>query len=405
MDGKLGSEVFVMGGGNVAMDVAITAKRLGAKKVTLACLETREIMPASIEEIARAEEEGIVVMPAWGMSRVVEENGVVRGMELKRCVSLRDEQGRFSPKYDENEKTVVTAENILMAIGQSVDLSFLDDKYQVQLSPRGLIDINDQAQTSRKGVYAAGDATTGPGTVIRAIANGHAAANGMARYLGVDSTASEYCDCSEYLKSDAEGVTRTEMMKLREVKLEERSINVEDAFTASKEEATAEAQRCLTCSCYAVHPSDIAPALIALDAKIVTNTRVIDAEDFFTVKIPSSTVLSIDEIITEIQVPAPAAGEKSAFIKFAFRKSIDFPIVNCAVKIGGASPRVALNAIAPKPFRAYAAEDVIAGKKLDESVAEAAGAAAVAEAQPFESTKYKIQLAKTMVKRALLAAR
>jgi NADPH-dependent glutamate synthase beta subunit-like oxidoreductase len=405
MDGKLGSEVFVMGGGNVAMDVAITAVRLGAKKVTLACLETRDVMPASTEEIARAEEEGILIMPGWGMSRVIEENGKIKGMELKRCVSLRDETGRFAPKYDENDKTSVAAENILMAIGQSVDLSFLDEKYQVQLSPRGLIDINDQSMTSRKGIYAAGDATTGPGTVIRAVANGHAAASGMNRYLGVAEASGEGCDCgAEFLKSDAEGVARPEMMKLREVALTERKLDVEDAFTASREEATEEARRCLTCSCYAVHPSDIAPALIALGAKIVTNRRELDAEEFFTVKIPTSTVLSIDEIITEIQIPKPAAGEKSAFIKFAFRKSIDFPIVNCAVKIGGASPRIALNAIAPTPYRAYAAEEYIAGKPIDADTAEAAGAAAVADAQPFESTRYKIQLAKTMVKRALLAA-
>ena len=403
MDGKIGSEVFVMGGGNVAMDVAITAKRLGAEKVTLACLETREEMPASKEEIARAEEEGIVVMPAWGMSKVVEENGIVKGMELKACVSLRDADGRFSPTYDDSVTTVINAENILMAIGQSVDLSFLDDKYQVQLSARGLIDIDDESQTSRQGIYAAGDATTGPGTVIRAIAKGHDAARGMMRYLGVDEN---LCTCTpEYIKSNPEVVKNTEAMVLKEVALADRQLEVEDAFSASQEEALAEAQRCLTCSCYAVHPSDVAPALIALDAKVVTNKRVIGIEDFFTVKIPSSTVVAIDEIVTEIQIPALKAGEKSAFIKFAFRKAIDFPVVNCAVKVGGDAPRIALNAIAPKPYRSATAEAAIAGKAIDEATAEAAGAAAIVDAQPFEQTTYKIQLAKTMVKRALLAAK
>ncbi|MDR0905521.1 MAG: FAD-dependent oxidoreductase [Oscillospiraceae bacterium] len=403
MDGKLGGEVFVMGGGNVAMDVAITAKRLGAKKVTLACLESREEMPASKEEIARAEEEGILVMPAWGMSKVVEEGGKVKGMELKKCVSLRDAEGRFSPSYDESVKTTVNAENILMAIGQSVDLSFLDEKYQVKLSARGLIDIDDQSQTSRPGIYAAGDATTGPGTVIRAIAKGHEAARGMLRHLGV-AEATEY-ESPTYLKSDAEGVKGTKALVLKEVKLADRKLEAEDAFTASKDEALEETKRCLTCSCYAVHPSDIAPALIALDAKIVTNKRTIDAEDFFTVKIPGSTVAAIDEIITEIQIPALKAGEKSAFIKFAFRKSIDFPVVNAAVKVGGDKSRIALNAIAPKPYRSTTAEAAIVGKAIDEKTAEAAGAAAITDAQPFEATTYKIQLAKTMVKRALLAAK
>ena len=155
--------------------------------------------------------------------------------------------------------------------------------------------------------------------------------------------------------------------------------------------------------CIAVHPSDTAPALIALDAKIVTNKRTIGAENFFDVKIPVSTVLAADEIITEIQVPALPAGAKSAFLKFAIRKSIDFPIVNCAVRVGGGAPRVCLNAVGPKPYRAVKAEAALAGKPVNEALAEAAGAAAVEDAKPLAATKYKVQIAKTLVKRALLA--
>jgi len=157
-------------------------------------------------------------------------------------------------------------------------------------------------------------------------------------------------------------------------------------------------------ACIAVHPSDIAPALIALNAKVVTNARTIPIEQFFAVKIPNNTVLAADEIITEIQVPTPPAGAKSAFLKFAIRKSIDFPIVNCAVLVGGGAPRIALNAVAPAPYRATKAEAAIAGKKIDDATATAAGEAAVADARPFEATKYKVQIAKVLVKRALLAA-
>ena len=155
--------------------------------------------------------------------------------------------------------------------------------------------------------------------------------------------------------------------------------------------------------CIAVHPSDIAPALIALNGTVVTNVRKIPIENFFDVKFPSSTVLAPGEIITEIQVPAPPAGAKSAFLKFAIRKSIDFPIVNCAVMVGGGAPRIALNAVAPKPYRATKAEAAIAGKPINEANAEAAGAAAVEDAKPLAATKYKVQIAKTLVKRALLA--
>jgi xanthine dehydrogenase YagS FAD-binding subunit len=156
--------------------------------------------------------------------------------------------------------------------------------------------------------------------------------------------------------------------------------------------------------CIAVHPSDTAPALIALNAKIVTDKRQIEAENFFDVKQPSNTVLDRNEIITEIQIPAPAKGAKSAFIKFALRKSIDFPIVNCAVMVGGESPRICLNAVAPKPYRATKAEEALKGKKINEANAMAAGEAAVADARPLNATKYKVQIAKTLVKRAILAA-
>ncbi|MBN1570571.1 MAG: FAD binding domain-containing protein [Acidobacteria bacterium] len=155
--------------------------------------------------------------------------------------------------------------------------------------------------------------------------------------------------------------------------------------------------------CIAVHPSDIAPALIALNAKVVTNARTVDAENFFEVKKPGNTVLAADEVITEIRIPALPAGARSAFLKFAIRKSIDFPIVNCAVMVGGGAARIALNAVAPKPYRATKAEAAIAGKPINEANAEAAGAAAVEDAKPFAAGKFKVQIARTLVKRALLA--
>ena len=155
--------------------------------------------------------------------------------------------------------------------------------------------------------------------------------------------------------------------------------------------------------CIAVNPSDTAPALIALNARVVTDRRTIEAENFFDVKNPGNTVLAMDEIIKEIQIPAPPAGAKSAFLKFAIRKSIDFPIVNCAVMVGGDSPRICLNAVAPKPYRATKAEAAISGKTINEKNAKAAGEAAVADARPLEAARFKVQIAKTLVKRALLA--
>jgi xanthine dehydrogenase YagS FAD-binding subunit len=156
--------------------------------------------------------------------------------------------------------------------------------------------------------------------------------------------------------------------------------------------------------CAAVNPSDTAPALVALNAKIKTNKRMIEAENFWDMVKPGSTVLSTDEIVTEIQVPAPARGTKSSFIKFAIRSSIDFPIVNCAAVIGKGEARICLNAVHNKPYRVFDAEDLIRGKSINEKNADAAGAAAVTKARalPGDRNKWKIQIARTMVKRAIL---
>jgi xanthine dehydrogenase YagS FAD-binding subunit len=157
--------------------------------------------------------------------------------------------------------------------------------------------------------------------------------------------------------------------------------------------------------CYAVHPSDTAPALIALDATVKTSRRLISAEDFFQVSVAKTTLLDDDEIVTEIQIPKPAG--KSAFVKFALRKAIDFPIVNCAAMIAVSrkkvtAARICLNAVYVKPYRATRAEEAIKGKAINEANAEAAGAAAVSNARPMPYNAYMVQVAKTMVKRAIL---
>jgi xanthine dehydrogenase YagS FAD-binding subunit len=160
--------------------------------------------------------------------------------------------------------------------------------------------------------------------------------------------------------------------------------------------------------CYAVHPSDTAPALIALNAKVLTSKRTIRIEDLFQVDVAKTTVLDSDELITEVQVPRLPGGSKSAFLKFAIRKSIDFPIVNCAALITTAAEkvkaaRICLNAVSVKPYRALKAEKAIVGKKIDEAVAEGAGHAAVSEAKPMERNGYMVQIARVLVKRAILA--
>ncbi len=160
--------------------------------------------------------------------------------------------------------------------------------------------------------------------------------------------------------------------------------------------------------CYAVHPSDTAPALIALNARVVTTKRTVGLEDFFQVGVAKTIILDADEIVTEIQIPTPASGAKSAFLKFAIRKSIDFPIVNCASGIQFskgkvADARICLNAVWVRPYRAVKAEKIILKKKIDQDLAESAGNAAVSEAKPMEHNGYMVPIAKALVKRSILA--
>jgi len=157
--------------------------------------------------------------------------------------------------------------------------------------------------------------------------------------------------------------------------------------------------------CIAVNPSDTAPALVALNAKVLTTKRAIEAEKFWSTHEFGLTVLEEDEIVVEIQVPEPAKGTKSAFIKYATRGSIDFPIVNVAVMVSPDDARICLNAVSPNPYRAVLAEDVVRGKAITEELAEAAGEAAVSKSKPLPKNKYKVQIARTLVKRALFACK
>jgi len=162
--------------------------------------------------------------------------------------------------------------------------------------------------------------------------------------------------------------------------------------------------------CVAVHPSDTAPALIALDASIRTSKRTIKAENFFRVDVSKTTVLEDDEIVTEVQIPTPPKNAKSAFLKFALRKSIDFSIVNCAAMIASSKgkvekARICLNAVYVTPYRAVKAEEAVMGKTLNDANAEAAGEAAVSDAKPLRHNAYMVQIAKILIKRAILACK
>jgi NADPH-dependent glutamate synthase beta subunit-like oxidoreductase/CO/xanthine dehydrogenase FAD-binding subunit len=403
--------VLVIGGGNVAIDVATVASRLGADEVYVASLENRDEMPAFQAEIDAAVAEGVKLLPSFGPHRVLESGGKITGMELVKCISVYNDECVFSPTFDKNDKKRVEVDQIILAIGQKPDLSFISPELSID-TERGLITVDPLTHaTSIPGVFAGGDITTGSSSVIIAIAAGHKAADSINEYLKVAKVNNKEYDVKDNditLKFDPSCLIKSNRVKNPEAPISERAknIEVEDVHSLDFSAALTEASRCFNCGCYAVNPSDLAPALMVLDARIITSKRVINAEDFWAAdRCVRSTVLDTDEIVTEIQLPEPAFGIKTAFTKFALRKSIDFPVVNCAAAIGNNTVMICLNGVFNKPYRVVKAEKAIIGKVINEVNAEAAGDAAVSDARGLYYNGYKIQIAKAMVTRTILACK
>ena len=163
-----GKKVVVIGGGNVAMDVARTARRQGGN-ITLIALEPREEMPASAWEVEEAEHEGVTIIHRWGVKEINAAGGKVSGLTLKAVERVFDEQGRFSPTYFDDQTTTQDADVVIMAIGQRTNLKFITEADGVKLTPRGLIEADPVTKaTSREGVFAGGDVETGPWIAIGA---------------------------------------------------------------------------------------------------------------------------------------------------------------------------------------------------------------------------------------------
>jgi NADPH-dependent glutamate synthase beta subunit-like oxidoreductase/formate hydrogenlyase subunit 6/NADH:ubiquinone oxidoreductase subunit I len=183
-DLKLNGKVIVIGGGNVAIDVARSAVRVGAGSVAMVCLENREQMPALDEEIEEAGAEGIVLHNSWGPKRIITKDGYVTGVEFKRCVSVFDANGRFSPVYDEAVTQLVEADFVLVSIGQAIAWGGLLADGMAQLNPNQTLKADPLTyQSGQPDVFVGGDAYTGPKFAIDAIAAGKQAAISIHRFV------------------------------------------------------------------------------------------------------------------------------------------------------------------------------------------------------------------------------
>ncbi len=251
----LKGKVVVIGGGNVAIDVARTALRSGAGGVQIFYRRTREEMPAWERDIDEAQEEGIVINPLWAPKRIIHQNGKVTGLEFVRSMTVFDEEGGSHLSIDEGSAQVVEAESVIISVGQAPDINFLSEDSQLERALWGSLEVDEnRLATNIPGIFSGGDFTTGPSTVIKAIASGRRAALAVDRYLQGDSSRIEIMDEKTSMREDIglalDEETSEEQPRVRiEVERAEQRVKdfreVEKGF--SEEEAHHEAMRCLRC--------------------------------------------------------------------------------------------------------------------------------------------------------------
>ena len=252
----------VVGGGNVAIDVARTAHRCGADSVTMFCLEPREKMPASEEEIAEATEEGVSLNCGWGPKEILTENGKVTGIVFKRCVSVWDESGRFSPTYDEADTKTVPCDRVFLSIGQSIQWGSLLEGTKVELG-RGNGAKADSLtyQTAEPDIFVGGDVYTGPKFAIDAIAAGREGAISIHRFVRPHSSLTIGRNRRDFVALDKENI-RVDSYdnSSRQIPGRDASIDHKNSFRDARlpfteEQVKAETARCLGCGASVVDPN------------------------------------------------------------------------------------------------------------------------------------------------------
>lgn len=251
-DLKLKGQAIVIGGGNVAIDVARTAERIGASKIDMYCLESREEMPALEEEIDEALSEGIVINNSWGPKGIIVEHDYVVGVEFKRCISVFDKNGRFNPSYDENETKVVNADNVLISVGQGMDWGELLKDSKMELNQNMTLKVNPVTfQTEEPDIFAGGDAVTGPKFAIDAIALGKQGAISIHRFVHGDnltiSREREYhaLDKENLKLQGYDRLPRQKPIHIEGSRSKETFMDLREAFT--EEQIKKETERCLSC--------------------------------------------------------------------------------------------------------------------------------------------------------------
>lgn len=247
----LHGKVVVIGGGNVAIDVARTATRVGAESVNMYSLEKREEMPALEEEIEEAESENVIINNGYGPKRIIVKDGKVVGIEFKKCVSVFNEEGKFAPKYDENDAITVEADYVLVSIGQRIEWGKLLEGTNVKLNKNNTVSVDEFYVTGESNIIAGGDCVTGPKFAIDAIASGKEGAISIHRAVWPGQTQKYGRDRRKYISLDKDNLEISgydNVKRQRPLSIKENHGTFKDTrATFTEEQMKLETSRCLGC--------------------------------------------------------------------------------------------------------------------------------------------------------------
>ena len=308
--------VVVVGGGNVAIDAARVSARCTASKISMFCLEPRDKMPASAEEIKEALEEGIELNCGYGPKEIIEENGSVKAIVFKKCLSVFDAEGRFSPRYDEDDTLTVECSHVIFSVGQAADWGRLLEGLDIKLRPNGTaIASRLTYQTSERDVFVGGDIYSGPKFAIDAIAAGREGAISLHRYVHEHCTLTIGRNRRDYIELDKDNISVKDYDSAsRQIpsKLKEETLSFRDLSSSlTEEQIKKETSRCLSCGASIVDPNK------CIGCGICTTKCVFDAIHLHR-ELPNASVMHPSE--EKLKYILPNMVKQSIKVKFANKK-------------------------------------------------------------------------------------
>ena len=314
----LEGDVVVVGGGNVAIDAARISSRCVDAKISMFCLEQRENMPASKEAIAEALEEGIELNCGWGPKEVLEEDGKVAGVVFKKCIRVLDEQGRFSPEYDEEQTVTVPCKHVIFSVGQAIEWGNMLDNLDLKRRPNGGA-LADKLtyQTSEPDIFVGGDVYTGPRFAIDAIAAGREGAISLHRYVHENCTLTIGRNRRDFVELDKNNIsvdsydTSKRQIPAKADEKAQAATFRDLSHSLTEEQVKAETSRCLSCGASVVDPNK------CIGCGVCTTKCVFDAIHLHR-EIPGASVMRASE--DKLKYILPNMVKQSIKVKFAKKK-------------------------------------------------------------------------------------